>query len=321
MREVVLVPTYRREELLFCCLKRIRAIEPDIEIQVFPDRGTFHDPAVRAICEGFKAHAHLVPDNDWYGNSANVLESYRWAYNAGYDRIFYIESDVMVHADFFSWHRRQQEDFPWIFASMAWIFNRNAPIVDDLLFQPWYYSPGVCFSREKLALIVQHATPKYYGNMQGYIEERFKASPLNVPFAVAHFEQDGICQRILDEDKSQTVCPGIAKCSHVGFTRSYGGDTQEDYERFLGLEGLRFDERVARVEEFIADPYWRAQVFGRAIVEREIGKELPKREFTYRVRLVGGWESTFTTELSRAFLPKRINSVPIPADAEIVLIS
>jgi hypothetical protein len=144
---------------------------------------------------------------------------------------------------------------------------------------------------------------------------------LNDPFQLAHWEQDGLIQRVLDADKSQTVCPGIAKCSHVGFTRSYGDDTQEDYEQFLGLDGLRFDERVDRVEEFISDPYWRVQVFGRDIVEREIGMSLPKRQFKYTVKLPGGWESSFVTEVSRAFLPKRINSVPVSADAEIVLSS
>lgn len=263
---------------------------------------------------------HLVPDNDWYGNTANTMNAYLWAFNAGYDRIFYVESDVMVHKDFFSWHRQQQEEFPNIFASMAWIFNRHAPITDDLMFQPWFYSIGVCFSREKLALIAQHATPKYYGDLHGYIERRFKASPLNVPFAIAHVEQDGLIQRVLDEDKSQTVSPGIAKCSHVGFTRSYGGDTQEDYERFLGLEGLRFDERVERVEEFIADEYWRASVFGKDIVQREIGHVLQKREFTYRIK-IGEFESTFKSELRQGRLPRRINSVPIPKDAEVVLMS
>jgi hypothetical protein len=318
MREVVLLPTFHREELLFCCLKRIRECEPKIEVHVFPDRGTFHDSSVRAICEGFEAQAHLVPDTDFYGNTANVLNAYLWAFNTGYDRVFYIESDVMPHADFFSWHREQQETFPDIFASMAWIFNRQAPISDDLMFQPWIYSIGLCFSREKLALIAQHATPKYYGDMPGYIERRFKTNPLTDRFAVAHWEQDGLLQRILDEDQSQTVCPGIAKCSHVGFKRSYGDDTQEDYEKFLGLQGLRFEQRVRRVESFIADPYQRAQVFGRNLVEREIGKELPKREYTYRIK-IGEFESTFKSELMRDRLPRRINSVLMTEGAEIVL--
>jgi hypothetical protein len=83
---------------------------------------------------------------------------------------------------------------------------------------------------------------------------------------------------------------------------------------------MTFEERVAKVEAFVADPYWRASVFGREIVEREVGYALPKREFIYRIKF-GEWESTFKSELTKAFLPKRLNSVTIPSDAEIMLSS
>ena len=100
--------------------------------------------------------------------------------------------------------------------------------------------------------------------------------------------------------------------------RSYGDGTKEAYEKFLGLEGLRFDERVERVEKFIADPYARMDVFGRALVEREIGHVIPVRRFTYHVK-VGEWSATFQSELKREFLGKRILSVPVTKDTEIVL--
>ena len=318
MREVILIPQLGRYELLFCCLKRIRAIEPKIEIHLFPDRGTFHEPVIQTMTKEFELHCHFVPDHDFFGNTSNVLNAYLWAFNAGYERIFYLESDVMPHVDFFSWHRQQHEEFPDIFASMGWIFNRHAPIVDDLLFQSWLYSIGLCISRKKLALIIEHATPKYFGDMAGYIGRTFPRSTFNKNYEIGNFaEQDGLLQRIMERDKSQTVCPGIAKCSHVGFTRSYGGDTQEDYERFLGLDGLRFDERVDRVEEFIADLYARAEVFSRAVVEREIGYVLPDRSFRYRIELDGGWSSEFTTELNIKRLPRRINSVCVDKSAKI----
>ena len=319
MKQVVLVPTYRREELLHCCLRRLRGLDGDIPIHVFPDRGTYSDGHVIRICNEFETHSHLVPDNDWYGNTANIMNAYLWAYNEGYERIYMVESDVMVHSDFFSWHREQHEENDDIFCSMGWIFNREAPITNDVLFQPWYYSIGVCFSWEKLALVVQHATPKYYGDMPGYITRNFKASAVTDPFSIAHWEQDGLIQRVLWEDRSQTVAPGIAKCSHVGAIRSYGDGTQRSYEEFFQFGQMGFQDRVKRIEEFIADPYWRVQAFGRALVEREVGYELPKREFVYRVTLPGGWESTFKSELSKTFLPRRINSVPMPAEAQVMV--
>lgn len=318
MREVVIVPTYRREELLYACLSRLRGYDGDIPIHVFPDRNTY--ATVKPVCDLFEAEAHLVLDNDWYGNTSNVMNAYLWAFNTGYDRVFYVESDVMIHSDFFSWHREQHDNFPGIFASMAWIFNREAPISDELMFQPWIYSIGLCFSRPKLEKIVEHATPKYYGDMPGYIERRFKNSKLGSPFGAVHYEQDGLLQRVMEEDGSQVVSSGIAKCSHVGFVRSYGDGTPEDYEKFLGLtNGMTFAERVERVEAFIADPYARMDVFGRALVEREIGRVIPKRRFTYKVTQPGGWEATFQSELKREFLPKRILSTPVTKETEIVV--
>lgn len=319
MSEVVVVTTYKRPELLYACLKRIRVIEPDIPISIFPDRGTWKDPELRAALEFLQENTQLnfVPDHDYHGNTFNAMEALRWAYNEGWERVYYIEDDVMIDPDFFQWHREQHEEAKEngieLFASMAWIFNRHAPITDDVFYQPWYYAIGTCFQRKKLELVAQHATPRYYADMQGYIEKTFPKSNLNSPFGIQHFEQDGLIQRILDVDRSQTVSPGIAKCAHLGFFGyNRGWNTQSD---LLALP--TFAERYAALEAFIADPYARAEAFGRDIVEREIGHELPKREIHYRLSLPGGWESEFTSELTPKHLPKRINSVRLPADAVI----
>lgn len=315
MREFVIVTYWKRPELLHCCLDRIRASEPKIPVMVFPDRGSWKDKQVQEICQHFNAEIACVPDHDYYGNTYCTLEAYRFAFNAGFERVYLIESDVVIHSDFFPWHREQHEEWPDIFCSMAWIFNRHAPITDDVLFQCWFYSIGVCFARDKLALVVEHATPRYYDDMAGFIQKHFKGSPLNDPANIAHFEQDGLLQRILDQHKLQTVSPGIAKCSHMGFVRSYG-DTgaAAGYESLF--EGLRsFEERVERVEQLIADPYERMSYFGKEIVEREIGHAIQERSFRYRIKLPGGWESEFESPLDIKKLPKRLNSVPMPTDA------
>lgn len=319
MKECVVVTTYKRPELLSCCIQRIRAIEPDIRILIFPDHASAADLECITVREDFffgNTRVYFVPEHDYHGNSYNTMEALRAAFNEGWDRVYYIEEDVMVHKDFFSWHREIHEECPDIFASMAWIFNRYAPITDDVLFQPWYYAIGTCFTRHKLGLIIRHATPRYYEDMQGYIERNFKNSKLNSPFGIQHYEQDGLIQRVLDLHRGQTVSPGIAKCSHLGmygYNRGWNSGS-------LFFEGCKnFSERIQRLEEFIADPYARAEVFGREIVEREIGHELPKREYHYRVTLPGGWESEFTTEVKPKHL-RRINSVPLPPEAEIVLL-
>jgi hypothetical protein len=315
MREVVLVTTYRRPEHLYCCLKRIRAAEPHIAVAVFPDRCTATDFETEVALRTFRTgltQIHTVPDHDYHGNTMNTMEAFRWAYNEGFDRVFYVEDDVMVHPDFFAWHRAQHDQWPRIFATMAWIFNRHAPITDDVMFQPWYYAIGTCFARKKLELVVQHANPKYYADMPGYVEKTFPGSQLNTPFGIQHYEQDGLIQRVLDLDKTQTISPGITKCTHIGsFGYNRGWDSRDELFANCG----DFGERCQRLEMFIGDAYWRAEVFGREIVEREIGHELPKRTFKYKIGLPGGWETEVVSERSKERLPKRINSVSLPQNA------
>src|ERR1700739_542650 len=316
MSEIVIVTTYQREPFLFCCLDHIRKIEPKIEIHVFPDSGTYKDPEVRETCRYFDAKIHLVPKHEYLGNSYNCLEAYRWAFNEGADFVHLIEDDVIVHADFFSWHRTMHDEWNDIFASMAWIFNRHIPLIDDVVFQPWIYSIGVCIPRDKLAAIVEHASPLYYADMPGYIREVFKDSKINSPYSIAHYEQDGLIQRVLDRMKLQTVSPTIGRCTHLGcIGYNQGWDHRADF--FKGAE--TFAERVNRIEEFLADPYWRAQFAGREVVEYETGRRLPPRLFNYRIEMPDGWPSEFSSELTRDKLPRRINSVDLSPDARIVL--
>ena len=318
MHEAVGIPTFQRSAFLYVVLERIRAVEPTIPIHVFPDRGSLlTDPEVETVCSRFCVTPHWVPDHRYHGNSYNVMEMYRWAFNSGVERFFMIEDDVIVHHDFFNWHRAQLEQWSDLFCSMGWIFNRHAPIVDQELFQPWFYSIGVCFTRDMLRHVVKHASPLYYEDMQGYIEKNFDQSKLNTPFGIEHYEQDGLIQRIIDQTKLQTVSPGIAKCDHIGLLGyNRGWSQQEDFFK----DCLSLKDRVRRVREFAQDEYWRADIFGRDIVEREIGRELPKREFCYRMT-IGPWSSNFTSELKPENFPRRINSVPVTDDVEFVLIS
>jgi hypothetical protein len=317
MKEVCIVTTFGREELLYCCLKRIRDFEPNLQIEVFPDRRTILNPLVQEIVTKFGAHGHLCPDSHWYGNSRNALDSLLWAYNAGFDRVFFIEADVMAHYNLFAWYRKTfeeyQEENP--FCLLGWVFNRHAPLVDCDLVQPWFYAPSFAMERPTLELVVQHATPLYFQDMPSYVRDNFKDSPLNDPQNINHWEFDGLVQRILDQEKRQTVSPGIAKCSHMGFVRSYGDEgAGRGYEELFDGR-TDFMERVERIEQLIADPYERIQFFGRDIVERELGRTIPERIFRYRISLPGGWSTEFQSPLEVRKLPRRLASADIPHDA------
>ena len=315
MKECVIIPTYKRNHYLHCALKRIRVQDTKIKVFVFSDRGE-DNQELRAVVKTFNAHLKIIPRHAYYGNTFAVMESFRWAYEHGYEFVIYSEDDAMHHSDCLDWHRSVHAQFNDLFAACAWIFNHYAPITDDLAFAPWYYAPCSSFRREKLALIVKHANPLYYNGMTDYILKTFPDSILHnkgKQTNTAYFEEDALIQFCLMQDKSQVAWNGIAKIDHVGMS----GYNKPHGPKFDGT----LEERIAQVEELIADHYWRADYFGRAIVEREIGRELPPRSFRYRVRLPGGWESEFTSELDQRRLPKRINSVPLPPDAEIVIVS
>jgi hypothetical protein len=198
---------------------------------------------------------------------------------------------------------------------MGWVFNHFAPINEDVLMQPWYYSVGTCFSVEKLELIVKHANPFYYRDMPGYIEKAFPKSILNTAASISHYEQDGLIQRVMELDRSQTITSGMGRCTHLGpFGYNKGWEKRAD---FFG-DAKTFEERVARISKLIADPYWRASLFGREIVEREIGKVLPPKFNKYLLR-VGEFECAYESELGIDELPKRLRSVPRTPEMEIVV--
>ena len=315
-REVVLIPTFQRNAYLHCALRRIRGQDGDVPIFVFSDRGE-DNPELHKVTEEFEAQLRIVPVHDYFGNSFCVMEAFRWAVDSGYDLIHLSEDDVMQHSDCLAWHREIHEELPDIFASCGWIFNHHAPIIADVMFANWYYSPNACFKREKLAKVAKHANPLYYNAMWEYAVKAFPNSILhrrdggNI-FDTSFYEQDAIVQFCLMEDKSQVAWCGISKVDHIG-TSGYNK-----------MNGLRFygtiEEQIRQIESFIADPYARIEAFGRPIVERELGREVPKRIRRYRITLPGGWVSEFESELSLGRLPRRINSTPVTSEAKIMLL-
>jgi hypothetical protein len=312
VKECLLVPTYKRNEFLYCALASIREQDGKIKIFVFSDRGE-DNHELRAVCDHFNAYLKVVPCHNYYGNSYCVMEAFRWAYDHGYELIHYSEDDVIQHPDCLAWHRTTHEMFDDIFASCGWIFNLHAPITDDYMFAPWYYAPNACFTREKLGLIVKHANPIYYSDYQKYVLETFPKSILHAQGkqrTTKFYEQDAIVQYVMEQDKSQVAWRASALIDHVGIA----GYNKPDGPKFEGT----LEERIAQVEELIADHYWRAGIFSRKIVEREIGHVLPRRNFRYEVRLPGGWTSEYVSELPKRQLPSKINGVTLGPEAEII---
>lgn len=215
MRECVVIPTYKRDALLYVCLERIRAAEPNIEIHVFPDKGT----TAWWVYPEFGAFLHEVPEHEYHGNSYNMIEAIKWTHEHGYDKAFIIEDDCMVDPTFFAWARKAlDQPKPWMgkpFAACGWIYSPDAPNEDgpDVLCN-WYLSVCCCLPSESLALIAKHATPEYYANMQRYCDQTF---PRDYNKGSQHFEQDGLILRVANDAGLRMAWPRRARGKHIGW--------------------------------------------------------------------------------------------------------
>lgn len=303
-KEVVLVPTFRRNEYLWCALESIRAQDRKIKIMCFSDRGE-DNPELRSVCRQWNAGLRITPMHKYWGNSYAVLEALRWSVECGFDLTIYSEDDVIHHPGCLDWHREMHSNFEDIFAACGWVFNTHAPINDSNYFVPWLYSPNYSIRREKLRQVTAHANPLYYNGMRDYVMKHFANSPLlkNCGESTNFYEQDAVVQFCIERDKAQVAWCRTAKVDHIG---AFG------YNRTTGPEFVgTLEDRIRQVKELHADHYWRAELFGRDRVEREIGHVLPPRVNKFRVTMPGGWSTTVQTELSLQRLGNRLNSAPI----------
>ena len=283
--ECVIVPTYKRTELLACCLRRVREQSKTIPIFVFSDRGEY-SLELKTVCCDFFADLIIQPKHDYSGNSMNAGEALRFAYNSNYQMVMYLEDDTFVKPGWLDWTREMHEElddtFP-LFASCGWVFNHQMPFSMESYLAQWIYIPQFSITRKKLELVMPHLGPLYYRDMCEYIQSRFPTNAINALYPnVVHYEIDGLLQRVLMDSHSQCVWRATTMVDHFGaggYNRGW-----DNYENlFIGCN--TFDERVARLEELYKDIYWRAETFGRSHVEREVGHRIAKRIIKYRIML------------------------------------
>lgn len=241
MKEVVLVPTYDRSEFLYCALEAIRGAEPSLPIHVFPDRGT----SEQDICDRFGAVHHTTLAHSYHGNSFNMLEALKWAYqeNNRWDLVYVIEDDAIIDPTFFAWCRNALTMWPDSFAACGWRYSPDALISDgpDLRI-PWYLSVCAAIPRGSLYGIVQHAHLGYYSDMKGYLN---RAYPNSNRRNSNHYEQDGLILRVMESESKRAVWPRRPRATHCGW-RGY----HMSKERAAGS----LAERVAIVKLALRNP-------------------------------------------------------------------
>lgn len=255
--DIILVTSYTRFDYLRLCLEYLSNAEgiENKQIWLFIDRGR---SLVREFYEVLADFKHLNirttfrPEHNHHGNSYNTLEAYKEAYQTDAKFVFLIEDDVLITNDFFKWHEAVQETGDYL-CSVAYRCSRNSEVRTDIVdpeafftSKADYASVGVCWRREKLAPIVEHATTDYYKDCAGYLAKHFPS------FADGYTEQDGMIQRVLAVTHGVIAWSYVPRCYHIGFA-GYNrprGSTYTSNE----LKGIIYDsEKVREADKDFGD--------------------------------------------------------------------
>lgn len=188
-------------------------------------------------------HIRRVPHNTT-GNSLNVMEAYREAYETDARMVYLVEDDVMVQPDFFRWHEAVQADGDY-FCTIPWRYSRNGRAHeasvdpgDYFTRRDMYASIGVGFGREKLRGVVAHARADYYRNREGYIRTHFGDG-----WGDFGEEQDGLVMRVMAEEGGVSAWSYVPRAFHVGWWGYHQGGRPDSG---------RLEERIEKARTALA---------------------------------------------------------------------
>lgn len=241
MKELIIVPTFERSEMLYVTLEAIRAADPELPIHVFPDRGSDENE----VCARHGAIAHKTIAHTYHGNSFVMLESLKWAYKQKADIVYVIEDDAVVYPDFFEWCRSSLKAHPDIFAACGWRYSPDAlpPCFGPDIIIPWYLSVATALPKKSLYGIIQHACPEYYSDMKSYLDRAYPASNRR---GSMHYEQDGLTLRVCESESKRCAWPRRPRATHIGW---------RGYHMPSGAAlGGTLDERVAIAKLLLRNP-------------------------------------------------------------------
>lgn len=232
MKDIVIVPTYYRPEYLSLCLEYLSKAKgiQNMEIWVCQDfrehdehRHFIEEQWTAAVIDDWRTKLSIrfirSAPHSYSGNTQNVMEAYKKAYETDAKFVYLVEDDVMVQPDFFQWHMAIQEQEKF-FCSVAYRCSRNQEARTDITDPNAYFttardyaSIGVCWRRENLSGIVKHAKLEYYNDLDGYMVKTFPGNRFGDCFA----EQDGLIMRCMWDVAGVTAWPYVPRCYHMGW--------------------------------------------------------------------------------------------------------
>ena len=202
MMDVVVIPCWRRAELLYHALHHIQRAEGADQFHYIFRMDHGHSAELHEVVRGFPFnHEIAVTARTNYRHtkqSYSVLSGYALAAEKTDGLVFLIEEDIFIATDFFRWHREVHAQQPDLFCSIG-VANHNRTMQDTGAHDEYYLSDldycswGVCYKSDALRrFVLPHANPTYYANGAGYIRKHLHGSPIGEGFT----EQDGLIRRI-----------------------------------------------------------------------------------------------------------------------------
>lgn len=228
MKELVLVPLWRRAGFARACLLRLAVAHAEYQavggnevfFRLLLDEGHSSDVGWAATQFTRDVPAAEITRRRFRrgrGNSNNILTGLVDAARGGWDRVHIVEEDVFVSDGYFSFHDQVWDLAPESFAVSA-CRNQNTANTDLGPGGAWrhasYQSLGVSLSADAVRAVVPHVVPEYFADMVGYCRRTFPASRIPAP----HAEQDGLLNRLRERAGMSTVYPSVPRAYHAGFT-------------------------------------------------------------------------------------------------------
>jgi|SRR5579859_958346 len=262
MKEICIVPTWERDELLFLCLEAIRKADPRVTIAVFSDRGYKSDDLVQ-ICLSANANLFITEPHNYYGNSFNLISGARFAIDTEYEIVHLIEDDTIIHPNYLEWARRTLEIGDYYRGDQYAAVCARIP---SKHLASWYESPCASWNANYLRKALSHVVPEYFATtrqeMQRVIDTKMFPKSR---YARGGAEQDGFFLRCVEHYKWKTRFPEKPLATHLGhygYNRRGSAPPEGD-----------LTQRIAFSRELLKNERKRIELFGQDITVKEMAGE------------------------------------------------
>ena len=179
MREVVVIPTCFRPELLAWCLRRLSEAStcPNVLICADIEANLKETEYVRDKFFPSADILHAKPHIQVHSGCWNILNAIKIGASFA-DSVYLIEEDVMIFPNqFFRWHRAQSDEVS--------CGRRLANF-------PYYTNPGSYLRRPLLNQLIPHITDEYFQDTVAYCEANFPPAPYTSTL------DDGLIRRVIE---------------------------------------------------------------------------------------------------------------------------